>query len=201
MGDNGTMAAVSEQLKENHLGVHVELVPEHGPGTKYPTPAQLNQVPANAFVLIVDDDWSYTPTLIEQMVRFMTTHPTVDAGGIFVRGVGEKAPGYQSECGDTLVKYALGYASNGLLFRKFALDGLDQFRERMLNLEPQCKFVDDMYVSGFQHMHGRKIAKVELDAQTEASVDLGGGKDGALRTHHKRGCENTACQNAVLRSV
>lgn len=201
IGDAGTMRTVRSALqhmlqqKAGSVDLRLMSVPENGPGTKYPTQEQLDSIHDDNFVLIVDDDWDYSPKLIERFLHGMTDKY---AHSFHVRTEGS-APGYSKKCPDTKLEFPLGYASRGIMFRKTWLDGLDSFRKELLSSEPMCKFVDDMYVSGYLFLRGIGLAQVHFAGSDQPSVDIGGGKDGALRQTHERGCENNACRDAVLK--
>ena len=201
-----TLAVVRERLgalgdapRARNVAVRGHLVEELGPATKYPLDASsFGQIPDDAFVLIVDDDWAYSNRTVERLVACV--EPIGHAScGFFVRPRYGTAPGYNSSCGRfTSLRYPLGYASNGLLFRKQALSGFGEFHRRLMSVQPACTYVDDMSMSGFLHARGIELRTAQRGAGDERPRDLGGGKRGALRKTHDRGCENEACMRAVL---
>ena len=199
---NDRLGALGDAARAGNVDVRGELVEELGPATKYPLDDQsFGRVPDDAFVLIVDDDWAYSNRTIERLVACLEREPTGQhvSCGFFVRPRYGTAPGYNSSCGRfTSLRYPLGYASNGLLFRKQALSGFGEFHRRLMRVQPACTYVDDMSMSGFLHARGVTLRTAQRGAGDERPRDLGGGKRGALRKTHDRGCENEACMRAVL---
>jgi len=172
------------------------LVTDIGPGTKYPSGQVLDQIPQNASIFIGDDDKLYDPRLIEVLIQEQRANPGA-AQGYFVRMTGDHPPGYNTHCESVRLSFPLAYAAQGLLFRKPMLEGLQAFCQAVMAFEPACKFVDDMYVSGYLYRSGISVSPgLNLKYPHIRNRDWGGTTH-ALRFEHDRGCETLRCHNAV----
>jgi len=201
VGDLDLQSNITEALAGssigNHSGVDIKIavVKDIGPGTKYPQGEILGIIPESAYIFICDDDFVYGPTTIELLVKSMRSNP-LNAHGYFVRPAGDTAPGYQSTCGNTQLEYPVGYGADGIMVTKRMLMGLRDFAEVAMVAEPSCKWVDDVYVSGYLYRRGISMNLTEPREQRQ-SID--GTTQSALSSSTKRdrGCDNFKCMKAV----
>eukprot|EP00746_Dinoflagellata_sp_MGD_P155463 gnl/MRDRNA2_/MRDRNA2_85392_c0_seq1.p1 gnl/MRDRNA2_/MRDRNA2_85392_c0~~gnl/MRDRNA2_/MRDRNA2_85392_c0_seq1.p1 ORF type:complete len:319 (+),score=48.18 gnl/MRDRNA2_/MRDRNA2_85392_c0_seq1:79-1035(+) len=197
-----------EEVSNANSEVSNQFLEDIGPGTKYPSGKLLDQVPSHSYIFINDDDQLHNPILIEKLVETMEINrkagnPAV-AIGHRVRPTGDKAPGgrgrsHKSHCGDIhKLQFPFLYAYGGIVFRKNMLLGLGEFTKTIIEKEPMCKFVDDVYVSGYLFRSGIHVTQRFKDTGHPIGMDDKGASTGALVSTHDRGCENKACSNAVL---
>lgn len=200
-GDVETNAALEKLIPSIIIDGEYEiigksLVTDIGPGTKYPSGQILDQIPQNASIFIGDDDKLYDPRLIELLIQEQRANPGA-VHGYFVRMTGDHPPGYHTHCKTLQLSFPLAYASEGLLFRKPMLEGLQAFYQAMMAFEPACKSVDDMYVSGYLYRSGIPVSPGLSSKYKEIQNRDWGGAKHALSKTHDRGCENLHCHNAV----
>lgn len=115
---------------------------DHGPGTKLL--GCLDHLPADACLVVVDDDMRYRPYMLEMLYEAQTADPASSFSF------------WTFPCGPFIV----GQGADGFSFHASNLTGIRQFAERALQ-HPRLRLVDDLWISAYLHRQGVAVRSLK----------------------------------------